>query len=259
MNINEIDEIYEDLKSIPHLDLSVAIDTNPLIEELKYIDSYEGYRKTKGEDEKTFDLYYNNWKGRGLIDIVPDSRMSMMRSPSPSERTATSIDNKTTLTLEIDQDNNIKTYVTDLGEKMSQCVKTVYSITDYPLRARISKISANGNITWHSHFQNYLGKNTVGGSKKWRHVIIHVPLITHPDMLMAVTKFPLSENPNQEIFYKHYELGKVYIFNGWHDHNVFNKSNHDRIHIMLYAPLFDQKILNLIKTAIQNYNGPRIQ
>lgn len=254
-----IDEIYEELKNIPHLELPVKINTGLLIEELKYIDSYEGYRKTKDEDEKTFDLYFNNWKGRGLVDIVPDSRMSMMRSPSPSERTVTSIDNKTKLTLEVDQDGNIITYVTDLGEKMTECVNTIYSVTDCPLRARVSKISANGTITWHSHFQNYLGKNTVGGSKKWRHVIVHIPLISHPDMQMAVTKFPLSKNLNQEIFYKHYEPGKAYVFNGWHDHNVFNKSDLDRIHIMLYAPLFDQKILNLIKQAIQNYNGPRIQ
>lgn len=255
----EIDRIYDALKGIPHLELPVNVNIGPLVNELPYIDSYEGYRKTKDEDEKTFDLYYNNWKGRGLIDIVSDSRMSMMRSPSPLERTVTSIDNKTKLTLELDQDNNIKTYITDLGKKMKQCVNTIYSITDYPLRARISKISANGNITWHSHFQNYLGKNTVGSSKKWRHVIVHIPLITHPNMLMAVTKFPLSDNPNQEIFYKHYEPGKVYVFNGWHDHNVFNKSNYDRIHIMFYAPLFDQKVLNLIDKSIKNYDGPWIQ
>lgn len=252
------DDVYEKLKQIPHLELPLTFDVSPLIEELQHIDSYEGYRKTKNEDESTFDLYYNNWKGRGLIDIVPDSRMSMMRSPSPTEKTVTSIDGKTKLTLEVDQ-NNIKTYVTDLGEKMPKCINSIYSVTDFPLRARISKISANGNITWHSHFQNFLGKNTAAGNKKWRHVIVHIPLITHPDMQMAVTKFPLSKNPNQKIFYKHYEPGKTYVFNGWHDHNVFNKSNLDRIHIMLYAPLFDQKILNLLKKAIKNYNGPWIK
>jgi hypothetical protein len=252
------DKIFDELKSIPHLQLPLKFDVEIFKKELKHIDSYEGYRKTKNEDEKTFDLYYNNWKGRGLIDIVPDSRMSMMRSPSATEKTITSIDNKTTLTLELDENNNIKTYITDLGEKMTECVKAIYSVTDYPLRARISKITANGNITWHSHFQNFLGKNTVSGSKKWRHVIIHIPIITNPNMLMAVTKFPYSENPQQEIFYKNYEPGNAYIFNGWHDHNVFNKSTEDRIHIMFYAPLFDQKLLNHITQSLENYNGPRI-
>jgi hypothetical protein len=257
--MKNINFIFENLKEIPHLKLPLQFDVKPLIEELKNIDYYEGYRKTKNEDESTFEMYYNNWKGVGIIDIVPDGRMSMMRSPGIDEKYVESIDGKSKLSLSLDKSGNLITYITDIGKNMPKCIETVHSVVEKPLRARISKIQPKSSLTWHSHFQNFLGKNTVGSNDKWKHVILHIPLITNNDVYMGVSKFPLKENPNQEIYYKNYEPGSLYVFNGWHDHNAFNNSNKERIHIMFYGLLSDKKLNPLLETTIKTYDGPRIK
>jgi len=256
---NEVEYAFNKLKSIPHLRLKKDFDVLYAIDELQLIDEYIGYRKTIDEDYSTSDLYFSNWKGRGLIDFVEDSKLSMMRSPNRKTGIVTSGDGQATIKFTYDENGKIKLFVTDLGKKTRNILDIVYSLTDNPLRTRVTKIMPNGQITWHSHFQNYLGANTLGGDKEYWHCIVHIPLITNPLAEMGVTRFSHKTYGINPVW-KHYSVGESWVFNGWHDHNVRNKNLFEsRIHIMAYMPLKCRKFMNILMESIEEYNGELIE
>jgi ABC-type lipoprotein release transport system permease subunit len=72
-----------------------------------------------------------------------------------------------------------------------------------------------------------------------------------------------SRNPaktkDHKIVWQQYKPGEVWLFNSFYYHNVYNMGTADRDHIMMYTPLTDEKYLNILAQAVENYSGPLIQ
>ena len=80
-------------------------------------------------------------------------------------------------------------------------------------RARFMRLSHGAEVPSHSD-----------GNYTWRNrVRIHIPVITHPDVTF-------SSVGNIDV---HMAAGESWIFDNWRQHAVFNRSNVDRVHLVV--------------------------
>ncbi|NND81811.1 MAG: aspartyl/asparaginyl beta-hydroxylase domain-containing protein [Gammaproteobacteria bacterium] len=79
-------------------------------------------------------------------------------------------------------------------------------------RSRLMKLAAGAEVSPHVDF-NYHWYNRVR---------IHIPVITNPDVIFYCGEDQL-----------HMQAGECWIFDSWRNHNVINRSPHDRVHLVL--------------------------
>lgn len=235
------------LKSIPHLKLSGQFSSELLVNEVRPIIpdliGYELPGKDRSQEER--DEYRKNWLGRGLVDFEPDSAKGMFDARSYQGQPPP-------ITVERTKLGEPIYYRTELADKLPTCMKIIEQLFDSPGRCRITSITAGGGLHWHSHCQfkttNYVGHD------KYDLAIIHVPIITNPKVEFGVTKFHHDEHGINPVW-QHYGVGECWLLNSWHEHNVRNEGDDDRIHLMMYGSLSDPKLSFLIRDALENYDG----
>lgn len=230
--------LIEELKNIDHLKLKVEVPLKELQQEALGVEEWVGYQleKDRPEEERTF--YENNWKGRGLIDWTEDSfaAMSQTRTSDGSEG----------FTRQFLEDGSYKMFVTDLGQKMPRTVDFIYSLCDNPYRCRITSIPPGGALRWHSHCQFTSDRYS---PVEYFIFTVQVPLLGCEGSHWGVTPFPrkkLGENARWE----QYRPGEAWLFNSWHEHNVNNQGSQDRVSLVLYFPISDDKFEKLVRDSL---------
>lgn len=79
-------------------------------------------------------------------------------------------------------------------------------------RSRLMKLAAGAEVTPHVDF-NYHWYNRVR---------IHIPIVTTPDVI-----FYCGDEQ------RHMQAGECWIFDSWREHNVINRSDQDRVHLVI--------------------------
>lgn len=241
----------ERLKTIPHLKLSPQFSTAPLVDEIvPILDDFIGYELPgfdRSDEERN--EYRENWSGLGLIDFEPDSTKGMCDArtyrgiPPPIKIERTSYGDPIY-------------HRTELAEVLPYCMRIIERLFDSPGRCRVTAIRAGGGLHWHSHCQFHSGNYQ--SVERYDMAIVHVPIITNKDAEFGVTKFHHSEHGTNPIW-QHYGAGECWLLNSWHEHNVRNEGDQDRIHLMMYGSLSDDKLSPLIDDALENYDGAYIE
>ena len=257
-----MNDIIETLKRIPHLLLPVEIshvEHALMLSELENIPELVGYELPGGNPEKV-ERYRKNWKGRGLIDLEPFSEKAM-RDARPLKSDIESLKEYfRNPPLKTDYQIDPKTgkrepvfYETELACKAPVMLSVIRSMFENPGRCRITSIAPGGSLDWHSHCQ--FSSNNYG-DVEYDTAIVHIPLETNMKVKFGVTKFPRDDN--NEVFYQHYSAKKAWLLNSWHEHNVFNRSYFERVHIMIYGKFDDAKFSKILEKAVNEYGGPLI-
>lgn len=127
-------------------------------------------------------------------------------------------------------------YKTDLYDKMPYITNYLTSyVFSKPQRILLWNLRAGGIIGWHHH-------SAKDSNYEFDHLIVHIPITTHPAVEMLVKIDDVIHN-------QHYELGSAYIFNSVQDHAVNNNSQIDRIHIVAMVAWNDKKLWENIEAS----------
>ena len=244
--------IISRLKKVPHLKLPYTVSEADMVkmqEELARSPELVGY-ELPSDDEAKIERYRKNWRGRGLIDFEADSSKGMCdarpyKGNPPPIRKQYRMDGKTP-----------RYFHTELAKECPTMMKVIMDLFSSPGRCRITAMAAGGSLDWHSHCQFISGNYE--GHKDYDLAIVHVPLKTNPDVKFGVTKFHHSDfgvNP----YWQHYAVGEAWLLNAWHEHNVVNEGDTDRVHLMLYGSLHDLKMMPWLTGPLMQYEGPWIE
>ena len=240
-----------DLKKIPHLQLPITFGVDELAEQAASLSDYMIGYELPGEDrtEEEREQYRHNWKGRGLMDFEPDSKKGMLDA-RPYQGGESPFD------IQYDEAGRAKVFTTELGQCLPLALMIIKRLFDRPGRCRITSMAPGGSLNWHSHCQFNTGNYE--GHGQYDLAIVHVPLITNPDVKFGVTKFHHSEHGINPVW-QHYAAGECWLLNAWHEHNVVNEGDEERIHLMMYGSLRDPKLMPFILQGLRQYEGPRIE
>lgn len=241
-------ELSDNLNKIPHLNLTNYLKTVPLekiLGELSQFSNSDFYPYHNGQIREEFlNFLKSHWKGMCLIENCKEGKHHT--------------DYRTTDDHQLTFYPEGECHPTDVGLLMPETIKYLYSIIKKPQRTRLLKILPNGEAGWHSHYElDKSGVSTIDGVKLLTPVI-HIPLLTNPNVYMAVSKTNPRFDETARLHKKHYAVGEVWLFNSYHYHNVYNKGTTDRDHIMMYVELDDQFMFPIIAKAVEEYDGVRI-
>jgi hypothetical protein len=221
---------------IPHLDLGLEFDPAPMQEEVKQITDWVSY-EAHAEDYAIKHRYREIWKGRTLFSHTGSSYDGIKGYGSKAQR------------------ESPPPLITDLGLKMPFTVEALKSFDAHKKMVRIMKITAGTGLAWHSHVLKYgqpldllVGHLPIVIPKEFKYQVIH------RNYLVGET----ATDPSK-IVSKWYPPGRVHIFNCFHEHRVHNSGTEDRISLMLFLPLTNPIIYELVKKAVNNYDGPLIE
>jgi hypothetical protein len=103
---------------------------------------------------------------------------------------------------------------------------------------RLSKLPAGQSVRLHDH--------------KYKEFILHLPLITHRDVQMAVV---IDGRETR----RHYAPGELWHFNAFHQHAVYNRSPIDRYHVWCGFPVkvgesYNDRLFDLLEAALVRAN-----
>lgn len=269
-------EYIEILRRIPHLDLTSVVPTVPLEEirkefeqEKHNVSPFEyGVDTDKNPDLIPLVTYLmRHWQGFGVIDITSrgDHFIDYLKEDVNHEYIKS-------LGVEFDE-NGFGIYKpTDIGQRMIETVKYVYTLFKKVGRVRFSFVKPNGVIGYHNHEV----KSLVDRKKMLKPLTaeginsnaIHVPIYDNPGSCHIVTKGSGKDYVNADRFYlpdgaieykQHYSPGEVWMFNCVHYHKAVNFGNTDRVHLLCYFDHMDENIRPYIEKAIELYKGPFIE
>lgn len=218
-NYEKYIQVVEEIKTIPHLDLLKQYDVSKLTDELNQIKEFKSY-ETKYKTSQN--LYNKAWSGASLYGTDGDPYKNFTENSASKNMSITSV-----------------------GKMCPYMMSIMDDIGTENTLARIMRISPNSQLNWHSHNLQH---------KQPDHILtIQVPIYVPKNF-----KYVVRGLKDNKIYEKIYQAGRVYIFNSFHYHNVFNESNEYRVTIMVYMNLKKEKCLNLVHNAILNYKGPRV-
>lgn len=225
--------ITNQITSIPHLDLKPHFSLEKLTIEIKTIKDYTNYLT---------DLPINHheapetWQGRTLVGYDTNSKAEI-RNWNYSENRS-----------------KWKLFYTDLAKSCPYILQCIQSICSNKTLSRIVRINSYTELPWHSHHIDF---------HQPPHILtVQIPILISENCLYKVcpnnhfdhnTRRP---SPSAKIYQQNYLPGVPYIFNSFHFHSVSNYSHQEKISIMFYADLREQKFRQLLKSAIAEYNGP---
>jgi hypothetical protein len=67
------------------------------------------------------------------------------------------------------------------------------------------------------------------------------------------------ENDGLKVYSENYPAGRATLFNCVHMHNVFNDDETPRISLMLNLKLSQPKTFEIVKKAVEKYDGPLLK
>lgn len=273
--MNDKDYDYA-VRSIPHLNLTdfcPDVPINSMISEyLKERNNVRSFEyginlSTDPEALKIINYLKKSWQGFGIVDITTkgDHMIDYLTDDITHDRVGE-------LGIKLDE-NGFGIYSpTDIGQRMIETLKYIYSIFEHVGRVRLSVLKSNSIIGYHNHEV----KSLVDRKRIKKPLIaplvnrstIHIPLIDNELSSHLVTRGHSKNYTNSDKFilekgameYKQsYRSGEVWLFNSVHYHKAENLGNSDRIHILCYFDHMDKRIRPIIESAIENYIGPWIE
>lgn len=248
------------LNLIPHLNLTKYLDEVPLellLRDLfRFTDSDFFPYITGNPNPKLAEHMANNWHAFCIIDTCKSGRHNIDY--------ITTTNNFEKLEYHQDDNGNYIYKPTDVGLEIPSTTNYLYTIAESPEKTRMSKIMPNGgNATWHSHkLLAEKGDSRFNIADRERLVaniitpVIHIPLITNKDVWMGVCEEHPAIHPSTKKIWRHYNPGEVWLFNSYYFHNAVNNGKHPRIHIMMYVPIDDPKLMPVLEKAVEEYTGP---
>lgn len=239
--LDEVFQILERLKNIPHLRLDNNVDVENVIPEMSHAVRWDPFKLRKFNQGQVNEIIFENLPlhvAEGLIDVTDEGYESNYQISI--EQTKETF-------------NEITDYrITNFGKKCPNAISLIQQYIDHATKCKFSRLNANEPVQeWHAH--SYVGGNI-------RNFSIHWPLITNDNVMFAVRK----EKGTKEIV-QHYAKGEVWLLNTWWDHMVINEGPSDRYHLWGAANLYatspylhshNHKLLHYIEKALNSYNGP---
>ena len=249
------EKFLKKLVQIPHLNLTQYIQKVKLNEMLSDLQQFKNTDylpyQTATKNKEFFDFLAKNWQGMCLIDSVKNGKQFM------DYTTNTLNDEK--LEFNFNEYGRPIFLPTDVGKLCPNILEYCYNIVKSPKRTRLSRLVPQGHFHWHSHkvlSQAGVANTKFVSGKYSNTIIMHIVLKTNSKCWMGVSnQHPFGGHP-YEIYKQHYGLGEVWILNGDYYHNVFNGSDEERDHIMLYADPFDKNLYDVLEQCVEEYNGP---
>jgi len=215
------------LQKIPHLDLGFKYNPKQMLDEIKHFD-YANYQTSYAN---TKELYEKNWSGASLVSIDGSifgdmSELKVYPEVNPKE--------------------------TELAKKCPYLMQILHDIGSNNERSRIMRIAPKGSLDWHSHVLHH--------KQNPKRLVVQIPIVVPKGFTYSVmhAKDLSAFKKGQSIhtYDKEYEEGKVYVFNSFHPHNVFNPSDDYRITLMTYMNIDNLKSKQIVEKAVNNYVGP---
>lgn len=220
------------LNNIPHLPLNIEFDHERILQEVnslphvlkKYRSALSNGKVMKIHDEE-------RWDSLALYSI--DGKVES----NPAEPWTGDF---------------IKTEVLELCPYLDSVLQSVGGGT---LLARIEFFNKGGSAGWHSHIME-------AGQPEWISVW-NLPLVMPKDSKFSVLSFMEYRGSDYtkpvKVYEGWYEPGKMYCLNSYHYHNAFNYNDEPMIMIRFYVDIRDPKVHEILKIAMDSYNGERIQ
>ena len=225
-------KLSEELKSIPHLQLPGMAPLSAINNEMSAaVDQFELINlnlEVRNEAGKI-----RPWHGRGLIDYLPDSRRLyeyLALRPEWIKR---------------DSWGDVIVSETELAALMPETMKFVRSLVEHPRVTRLLRIPPGAILPWHSHCQSKFI-----GHQEYRKMVVQIPLKTNDRVLYRVREVGANENDSDDLAY---HAGEIRIFNSWHEHQVQNDGDQERISLYIEAPLTDSLFQKWVEEALKHY------
>lgn len=230
-------EVLDKLKSIPHLRLGVSFDLARILAEYESLSDEDFHQyETRAYVDEVRDTIERSWWGCSLLSSNGQTYGDLIEGQKVLKNVVTSAGKKCPYMLDM---------VSQLGNR-NECV------------ARIMKIKPGGQLSWHSHAYDY---GAGPGSKNL--MTIHVPIVSPPKFkysVMSIRDNRLTdlELHRPKVYSKWYDPGEAWLFNSYHMHNVYNYDDHDRVSLMLYLSINNDRTYEIIARAAENYSGELI-
>jgi hypothetical protein len=212
--------------NIPFIELKIAIDIENLLKEYHSIIKHYELKKYHSNYWPVRQKYAKSWSGISLMSsdggLYTDMYEGSIGAPKETELLA--------------KCPTFKKLLTQL-----QCTS----------RARILNIGPKKSLVWHSHVLEHGTPPNI--------LTIQVPLIMPKEFEYCVInkdefawyKRFFSPKRFKTLTTKKLEVGKAYVFNSYHYHNVYNYSNENRVVLMFYLDLNNPYVNNLLNKSIK--------
>lgn len=225
MNI-KVNTLKSKLNRIPHLELPFTFDVQRIREELSHqpypLMPYVAYANTGTE---------TRWNSLALHSINGE----IFSDPKET------------------WEGNFQS--TGMCEYMPYTYEVIKQFHGGKLLARIEEILPHSTAGWHSHqLENY--------QPDWL-IVCQLPVYMPADSKFSIVSYTDYRGSDfrqaPRTFEKTYETGKVYVFNSYHYHNVFNHSDDSMIMVRFYLDLREKEVYEAIKLAVGSYDGELIE
>jgi hypothetical protein len=225
-------KLAEELKSIPHLQLPgmaplslIHAEINAAVDQFELINLNLEVRNETGN--------IRPWYGRGLIDYLSDSRQLyeyLALKPEWIKR---------------DSWGDVIVSETELAALMPETMNFVRSLVECPRVTRLLRIPPGAILPWHSHCQSKFI-----GQQEYRKMVLQIPLKTNNKVLYRVRPVGAAEQQSQDLVYR---AGEIRIFNSWHEHQVQNDGDQERISLYIESPLTDSLFQKWVEEALKHH------
>jgi len=244
--------LTEKIKHIPFLDLPIQFDFESVQKEAaKILKWAPNFIEPTYWDPESIQNHANKNQGRALIEYVPDSFFMHDTDHRllKSMRSTNSYYNQFRSKEQYHSDGRIQFFKTELATELPQTTQLLYKISDYPMRCRIMKIQANCHVGWHTHHTDHLTNDF------YDFAVAQLPLDCEETCLYSVRS---NNSAYPQVYSRPARKGDLFVFNSYHQHNVVNTSNHDRIALFANYSFDYEPFLEFLAPYVRDYDGPLI-
>ena len=216
-----------DINDIPFIELDLDIDHSKLLSEYREIESryeFKGYESNYFAVRKK---YKNSWSGIGLISSNGELYSDMSENAPENLRS------------------------TELKKICPYMFSLIKMLGADDTRCRIMRIAPKSSLVWHSHMLEH-------GQPPWQ-LTCQIPIIVpeefdyyvlHKDDFRWWKRF-YKPQWLKNLTRRNFTAGKAFIFNSYHYHNVYNRSDKHRVSLMLYLDYRKPKVKNIVDRSVK--------
>ena len=239
------------------LDIGVDIDVDKLKSELKIIEEKYGLAPPSHSDYMSY--VAPRWLKSKTRKLILKAILTFYNAFVPVVLISFSDDNKSSFKHSVgfgDKNKNRKfSELKNIAPYMFSIIEKIYGNSPKS-RIQIARLKPKRSLIWHSH------KAEEQGGWDINNLIIQIPICYPKGVKYYV--FHKNEWGERKRFHKpsrfktikekEFEEGKVFYFNGYHYHNVYNTSNEPRTVIIFQVSAKHKDIRKLFKRSLQNKN-----
>ena len=237
MSFKENNDLLKKLNHIPHLNLNKSFNLELLKSEYNNIDKsmFHAYNSASRTD-RIRNTVNTSWWGCSLTSSTGMTDGDLTENPRSSCY-----------------------YLTEAAKLCPYMMSVVNELSDENTSsARIMLVKPGGQLTWHTH-----QIHDVNTAFSFGEMTIHIPIICPPKFKYSV--IPIEEyrlvdfeTIKPKTYSMRYPEGEAWVFNSHHMHNIFNYDDHDRVSLMIYLYIDNEKTRDIILDAVRSYSGELI-